>query len=289
MYVKTIVSPLWKSRWPGGEAGLARDLARAVERGVRHAKGRQTIAWFRADDVAIPGRRNKAMFDAFRAHGAPLSPALVPAWVSADRWAGLLEQAGGDSPLWAWHQHGYKHANHEPPGSRKCEFGDSVPYAAALAALQKGKAKLERVCGASFRPLFTPPWNRTSEHALAALAEAGFRAVSRYVLARPRCPEALPDFPVFVDLHTRPDPDRAADRTRILREISTGLALGQCGIMLHHQRMNGRAEEFLHALLAALVAAPGVGLTHLGGLTELRAAGRLVPLWCAPCPATARA
>ncbi len=282
MYVKTIVSPLWKSAWPGGGAGLRRDLARAVERGVRHAGG-ATIAWFRADDVAIPGRRCRAMFEAFRAHGAPLSPALVPAWVSPERWAGLLEQAGGDSPLWAWHQHGYKHANHEPPGARKCEFGEAVPRAAALAALRRGKAKLERILGPSFRPLFTPPWNRTSAQALEALAEAGFTAVSRYVLSRPRCPLAIPDFPVFVDLHTRPDPDREADRRRILRELSTGLALGQCGIMLHHQRMNRRAEEFLHALLEVLRAAPGVRLAHLGDLAELHGAGRLVPLWCERC------
>ncbi|MDJ0783017.1 MAG: polysaccharide deacetylase family protein [Desulfosarcinaceae bacterium] len=227
------------------EQRLAATLARA---NTARRMQRPATVWFRADDIGVPGRQFYRMLALFAHHQVPLAPALVPTWLTRPRWEGLLAHGGAAAHLWGWHQHGWRHQNHETHG-KKQEFGSARAPASLRADLERGRRRLESLLADAFLPVFTPPWNRCSQATLQELREMGFRAVSRSTGATPAAPAGLPDFTVNVDLHTRKAPRPDADWARLLAELETALTAGWCGIMLHHQRMNPAAFDFLDILL----------------------------------------
>jgi peptidoglycan/xylan/chitin deacetylase (PgdA/CDA1 family) len=259
MIVSNNVSPLWQKLPADHKARLAA----AVERGLSKAPGGRAVAFFRADDVAVPGNAFTAMAETFRASGVPLNMAVVPAWLTASRWSALSKTAGGGE-LFCWCQHGWRHMNFEPAGAKKREFGQARPARDKRQDLGKGFARLAEILGARFTPVFTPPWNRCDGESLAAMPGIGFKAVSRTVGAGPEPPLDLPDFPVRVDLHTRKEPDPSASLDALLEELRQGLASGRLGVMLHHQRMNPAALAFTDDLLRALAATKAVDFKHFG-------------------------
>jgi hypothetical protein len=243
---------------------LERALHRAAE--VRSA-GPPATVWFRADDIGVPGRRFQRMLEIFTTHQVPLAPALVPSWLTAARWEGLQHQGCAGAHLWGWHQHGWRHLNHEPAG-KKQEFGPARTPAALKSDLARGRRRLEAILGEAFLPLFTPPWNRCSGEALTQLQALGFQAVSRSSGAKPPSPEGFPDLPVNVDLHTRKATGAKTDWAALLDELETALSGGWCGIMLHHQRMNGAAFDFLDILLQHMVIQQHFRIVHLRTLLD---------------------
>jgi len=80
------------------------------------------------------------MLECFRRHDAPLALAVVPSWLTAARWREIQAQAGLGG-RWCFHQHGRRHANHEPFG-RKCEFGPARDLETKRRALLAGKNRL---------------------------------------------------------------------------------------------------------------------------------------------------
>lgn len=254
-------SHLWRAHWPE----LRRKLEEAVTAGAaRHPSGKATV-WFRADDVGIPGRQSAEMFAVFRRHSVPLAPAVVPIWLNESRWDILRDQAGEPTHLWHWHQHGYRHTNHEKDG-RKYEFGPSRNAFIHQVEITRGRRKLTCIMGEALLPAFTPPWNRMCDDALTSLPQCGITAVSRYVKAKEPCPSGVKDVPVRIDLHTRKDMDSSRDQSALLQEITAGLSEGVCGFMLHHQRMNRRALTFLDTLLHVLSHHRAVSICGLGDL-----------------------
>ena len=134
----------------------------------------------------------------------------------------------------------------------------------------KGKKRLEQLLDLDFQPVFTPPWNRCSSDTLEALADLGFKAVSRSRGARPETLPHLPDFQVNVDLHTRKEAEPHRALKNLITEIEQGLASGLCGIMIHHQRMNGAALELLDILLSAIKNNQFLLPVHFGDLLKMR-------------------
>jgi peptidoglycan/xylan/chitin deacetylase (PgdA/CDA1 family) len=248
-------------------ARLERVLARAAE---ARSGGPPATVWFRADDIGVPGRRFQRMLATFAAHGVPLALALVPAWLTPPRWKALRRQGREGAHLWGWHQHGWRHRNHEPEGKQQ-EFGPARGAADLQSDLGRGRRRLEALLGDAFLPLFTPPWNRCSKEALAQLQALDFRAVSRSSGAKPPPPEGLIDLTVNVDLHTRKATRAKADWAALLDELETALSGGWCGIMLHHQRMNGAAFDFLDILLHHMVNQEYFRIVHLKTLVDLPA------------------
>ena len=45
--------------------------------------------FFRADDVAVPGKQFRELVDVFSRYQVPLSMSVVPAWLTAARWKGI--------------------------------------------------------------------------------------------------------------------------------------------------------------------------------------------------------
>lgn len=250
MIVKSTVSSLWSAD-PAALRAFEADVA-AILRDAPDG----TEVFFRADDIGAPGENCRAMMSLFREHGVPLHMAVTPAWLTEARWD-VLRQWGGDDDLFVWHQHGWRHVNHQRSG-KKGEFGTDRSRAAKQDDLAKGRAKLEKLMGAALFPLFTPPWNRVDAGTVEALVELGYVAISRSAGEQKKVPTpaALPDIPVNVDLHTRNEADPESGLAALLDEFRAGVASGRVGVMLHHQRMNRAAFDSLAAVLAAAKDAP---------------------------------
>jgi peptidoglycan/xylan/chitin deacetylase (PgdA/CDA1 family) len=262
---ETIPSALWRAPLP---PDLDARLTRWLTDGLAAAKAPRRVTVFcRADDVGVPGRRFERLVRVFQRHRAPLGLAVVPAWLTPARWERLAALTGSGNGLWCWHQHGWRHVNHEPAG-KKQEFGPARPRSQLAADLRRGRERLEALMGPAFYPAFTPPWNRCSAEALELIRKAGYRAVSRSSGSRPQAPPGLPELAVNLDLHTRREPTAERAWHGLRADLEAAIATGRCGIMIHHQRMNDTAAAFLDALLAALKAHGGFHLAGMPALAE---------------------
>ena len=221
--------------------------------------------FFRADDVAAPGPNLVRLMDLFTRHRTPLCLAVVPTWLTRTRWQ-HLKRLGKKSPsLWCWHQHGWRHVNHEPEG-KKQEFGPSRSSLQIRDDLLRGRYRLQTLMGESFSPVFTPPWNRCDQDTLDLLKELNYQAVSRSQRQGPPSPVGLPDFAVGVDLHTRKEDDPLLGWEGLFSELGSRLSQSPCGIMIHHQRMNEAAFVFLDRLIQALIKPRRLHLVHFADL-----------------------
>ncbi len=229
-------------------------LQEAVATGLANGTGQAQI-FFRADDIGVPGQQFTKLIHLFLEHKLPLCLAVVPTWLTADRLSKLLEDTGTAGSQWCWHQHGWLHRNYETVG-KKQEFGSARSGATQFADLKKGKDRLQKILGSTFSPFFTPPWNRCSKDTLKGLQNLKFHAVSRSENAKPNPPAGLPDIQVNIDLHTRKENDPEKCLRNLLTEITQGIANGTGGIMIHHQRMNQEALDFLALLLNTIRTEP---------------------------------
>lgn len=249
------------------------DLASRVERCIDSARdvgggGVTGYVFFRADDVAVPGKQFARLMHLFTRYRVPLSLAVVPVWLTGSRWEHLKGLARKDPSLWCWHQHGWRHLNHEVEG-KKQEFGGSRLPSQIREDLLRGGHRLEMNMGKDFYPVFTVPWNRCSSITLELLKELGYHAVSRSQGSLPPPPEGLPDFQVNVDLHTRKELDAEEGWNALFAELKGALLSGLCGIMIHHQRMNDAAFAFLEVLLQKLSRHQDLHIVHFKDLVGL--------------------
>ena len=229
---------------------------------------RRARVFFRADDVAAPGSQTSRLLDIFIKEQAPLCLALVPSWLTGPRWESLTRTAGEAPHLWCWHQHGWRHVNHETSG-KKQEFGPSRSPEAIRRDLESGRNRLTEICGSDFFTFFTPPWNRCSSITLEMLVELGYTGVSRSNGKKAPAPKCLQEYSINVDLHTRKEADPIESTQALFNELESSLSGGLCGIMLHHQRMNETAFGVLEILLRELSACPGIELGNFRDLTSL--------------------
>ncbi len=226
---------------------LRDQISVSINKGCQQSANRPRV-FFRADDIGIPSRGFQQLVECFKKHRLPLCLATVPSWLNETRIQQLYQLTGANNPQWYWHQHGRVHRNFERAG-KKQEFGPERSRDDIETSLVKGRERLEQFLDKDFHRVFTPPWNRCSSDTLQSLAELGFKAVSRSKGARPETPHNLPDFQVNVDLHTRKEVEPQIALTHLLTEIKESLASGLCGIMIHHQRINGLALQVLDTLL----------------------------------------
>ena len=222
-------------------------LETSIERGLNNC-GKNTVpVFFRADDIGVISDSFIRLMELFSCHQLPLNLAVVPAWISAPRWSAIGDVCELSSPLWCWHQHGWRHRNFQQKG-KKCEFGSLRQKNHIAADLVKGRDRLKALLGPHFSLFFTPPWNRCTDDTLFILKSAGFKAVSRDSTAKTDTP-ILPDFPVNTDLHTRREQSPDDSLRKLGAEVENGIRSGMLGIMIHHQLMNRNAFLLLDGLL----------------------------------------
>lgn len=203
--------------------------------------------FLRADDIGVISKNFFDLLTIFKNHTMPLCLAVVPTWLTQSRWDTIQAYTDTSLPIWCWHQHGWKHSNHETAG-KKYEFGPSRSDKSIRTDLERGRKKLESLIGTDFSPFFTPPWNRCSERTHKILIQLQFRGISRS-RGEQKNPAPLPDCYINVDLHTRKEIEPAASLDGLCNECGQAIRDGRMGIMLHHQRMNNNAFTVLDGLL----------------------------------------
>ena len=213
------------------------------------------VVYFRADDAGVPGQNWDRLVRLFMVHEMPLNIALVPAWLSPDRWQALAPAAHRAGSLLCWHQHGWRHVNHEPQGKSQ-EFGPQRLDHGIVFDLKSGARKMEKLLGKHFFRAFTPPWNRCDSRTLDHLKRLDFTSISRDAGASGQT--KLPEFPVHLDLHTRKNEGTQQGRVQLSWELEQILGTGVCGIMIHHRRMNPLAFECLDQLLTQFSKSPNI-------------------------------
>jgi len=256
--MQNYVSSIWHRLPSDIVARTERYIAAGSEQKTSRGDGH---IFFRADDIAVPGRNFTRLLEIFSKSRVPLCLAVVPAWLTRPRWLALKNAGQNAASRWCWHQHGWRHINHEIKG-KKQEFGPLRTRADLEHDIRCGSQRLENLLGKSFYPVFTPPWNRCDQKALDVLKNLGYAAVSRSRGSSPPPPKGLPSFDVNVDLHTRKEKTPAAGWDNLFDELLHAIASGRCGIMIHHQRMNEAAFDFLEILLMALVRNKKLNLVH---------------------------
>ena len=233
-------------------------IGHSLESGLRSRQGQSPIpVFFRADDIGVPSDNFSRMMALFKKKEAPLCLAVVPAWLTPERWTAIAKLCDRGASLWCWHQHGWKHMNHEISG-KKNEFGPARSEAHICADVSRGKERLQDIMGPAFSPYFTPPWNRCSPSTINILKDLGFQALSGSRTSEPK-PDSLQNIAVNVDLHTRKEPDSLSCLSGLTDEIEQAARSGCIGIMLHHQRMNEQAFTLLDNLLEIISRQPLLG------------------------------
>jgi hypothetical protein len=223
---------------------------------VRAALGAATRVslFFRDDDVGWGDDRLPLLLERFTERAVPIDLAVIPAALcapSARRVRSWLETE--PQRIFA-HQHGFAHRNHEPPGSKKCEFGPSRSLAEQARDLRRGRAELHSLLGARLDPVFTPPWNRLSPETARLLPDLGIRILSRDSAAAPLGVSGLAEIPVSVDWLA---PGRGEALAATIR------AGGPVGVMLHHAVMTADDLTELDALLELLSGSSGAWCTSI--------------------------
>ena len=260
MIVSNKASQLWQKK----PESVISQLTHILDRSPK------AIIFFRADDVGIPSKKQDRLLRTFVAHGVPLCPAIVPAWLNKERWDQICTVIDNQHQFFCWHQHGWNHFNHQQSG-KKQEFGPDLDRAKKNLAISRGREKLAGILGTNFRPFFTPPWNRVDAETMEILEVQGFHAISRYRGDKLAAPPTLPDLPANVDLHTRKEPSPDEGWQALLTELAQALTTGCAGIMIHHQRMNDAAFSFLALLLTEIRKRSHFRLVHFQDLLAKQA------------------
>jgi hypothetical protein len=250
------------SMWRRVPAGAAAKAAALTEKRPAPGAEKPVALFFRADDIGVPGKSLERLTALFIRMRMPVAYATVPAWLTAHRWRAIRPPNASANSLICWHQHGFRHVNHESTG-KKSEFGHTRDISAIARDINRGKARLETIMGSDFTPIFTPPWNRLSEDTLEVLVTNGFSAVSRSDGEKPPTPPGLADVSINVDLHTRREFSAQTAWEGLFREFSAGGNRRFCGVMIHHRRMNDDAFTFLADLLAAVKKNSGIRVVDL--------------------------
>lgn len=228
---------------------------------------RERLVFFRADDIAVPSENFSRLLSLFSRYRIPLSLAVVPAWLTDQRWKQIKILSNDFSSLWCWHQHGWRHANHAING-KKYEFGQSRSITQIRNDLKNGMNRLKTIMGEHFYPIFTPPWNRCDLNTLNQLKNLGFKAVSRSLESKLIITEQISEYNVNVDLHTRKETDPGRGWDNLLGELNRALKNRLCGIMIHHQLMNEHAFDFIEYLFQILKNQSGLKIVHLGEVVD---------------------
>ncbi|MDA0368801.1 MAG: polysaccharide deacetylase [Proteobacteria bacterium] len=130
--------------------------------------------WLRDDDAVAPAAALSTLLQLCAANDVPVCAAVIPAAMAPGFAAWLDEHEAAIAVV----AHGFAHINHAPPAEKKAEFGDHRAAEIIAAELRMSLSRLVDAFGSASRPVFVPPWNRLGPTAGAALAGAGFRALS---------------------------------------------------------------------------------------------------------------
>jgi hypothetical protein len=197
--------------------------------------------FIRDDDAGWANDQLVTLLDVFARYSVPLDLAVIPAALEAGLAASLRRRPEADCGLLAFHQHGFRHANHEREG-RPCEFGPGRAADDQRRDIESGARLLAERLGET-APIFTPPWNRCTVTTGRCLIELGFRGLARDSSADTLELEGLQELRVHLDW-SRPRGPRGELLAAVIREHRT------VGVMLHHADVGPDDRKSIEQLLA---------------------------------------
>jgi len=202
----------------------------------------------RDDDAGWDDEGLGRLLDRCAAHGVHIDIAVIP--VELDRRLATSLCARAATGLVHLHQHGFRHVNHESNG-RKYEFGPSRSHDQQLADIAEGRELIDEHLHPYVDSVFTPPWNRCTDETAAALANLGFKVLSRDSTAVPFGRDDLCEVPVTVDWFAKKK-GVPLTRDEIGRQIADQIAAGDgpVGVMLHHAVTDAENLASIDGLLA---------------------------------------
>ncbi|MFN0113423.1 MAG: polysaccharide deacetylase family protein [Paracoccaceae bacterium] len=212
--------------------------------------GRAAPLWLRDDDAALPTPALDRLLALSAAAAVPVTLAVIPA-TTGKALAARLAAAPGVSVA----VHGWRHANHAPPGRKSAELGPERPAATILGELSRGRARLAHLFPAQAIPLLVPPWNRIDPGLLPPLPALGFRALSTFGPEPPD--QLLPFVNTHADLIDWRGTRGGREPARLVAELVARLgalrggAAGVAGLLTHHLVHDEAAWAFLEDLFVA--------------------------------------
>lgn len=136
-------------------------------------EGHTATLWWRDDDAAVPTPALDKLLALSNEHNVPLTLAVIPLTATA----ALANLLAGHHLLTVV-QHGLRHANHAPPGTKKAEFGAHRPIEVMAREIAEGRQLLS-----GFHQqvsVFVPPWNRMTVDLIPVLAHQAFSGFSTF-------------------------------------------------------------------------------------------------------------
>jgi hypothetical protein len=201
--------------------------------------------WWRDDDAIEDTPALRRLLDIKRRWDAPLALAVVPSRAGSSL-THMVTANGLDILV-----HGFAHANHAGPESRKSEFTRDRNLTQMRAELAHGLARLRETVR-DVLPVFVPPWNRFPVEMLGELPAAGYAGLSSWGEERKwPGPGGLAIANAHIDLiEWRPLP-KAKPVEALIRELTAAknaAPLRPIGILTHHLQMDEEAFEVLEQL-----------------------------------------
>lgn len=210
------------------------------------------IMFFRADDIGTPCRYQTKLLELFIKHEIPLCVAMIPTQMTPVIWDCIKEVCENKLDLFCWHQHGYEHINHNGTTGKKYEFGKSRTFIEKYQDITKGQIRLKIILEDRLFPAFTPPWNIADVETLEILKLQNFKVISRSSSASIAIPMQLKELSINIDLHTRKEDTVEEAWENLITEFTYAFQTKQCGIMIHHTKMNESALIFLDFFLTTI-------------------------------------
>lgn len=208
--------------------------------------------FFRDDDGGWGDDRLFELLGLFERYDCPIDVAVIPSALTPVLASELRARAEVLSLL-GLHQHGFAHANHEPEGSRKCEFGPSRSGEMQRRDIEAGRRRLEELFRMKLAPVFTPPWNRCTQETCDSLEELGFAAISRDASADPLDTRGLVELPVSFDWFAKRKGLRLSlEEAGALLADKVKESIEPVGLMFHHALMDEVEMKAVGELLSLL-------------------------------------
>ena len=242
---------------PDVSAAAAQAFRECVAR--RQEAGLPAEFWWRDDDLVGKSEKFRRLGQLSQQTGIVPLVSVIPA--QADAGLGDLVR---QFPQIVFCQHGYGHANHEPPHAPKSEFGAGRGRAAVQADIAAGRERMDAIFGHDHAAVFVAPWNRFPPEYAAILVDERFCGYSGYrgeasveSDGKLRCAD------VDIDVLNWGDPPSVLDPETIVARLTDILGSAEpgrsrpIGILTHHRAIAAPDWSSVEAVFALIASTPG--------------------------------
>lgn len=265
---------------------------------------RETIVFFRDDDVGEMTDPLRSLLDVLLEYGIPCHYQVVPDYLDAKAAAALRRIKQAHPDLVYFNQHGLHHEQEIDGRISYSEFAGGRGYDDQFRDIRQGKEVLEQMLGDAFSgDVFTPPCHKYDADTLRALGDLGFDTLSAgvrvdwpsriYYLAG-RCLNRVDFLGKRVSYHQRITPDSRLAEVSVAIDVhedqsAEGLRvdkglddlwsefcavrqkLDAVGVMTHHQACETpQKQRVFRDFVAKLAAEPGVRFADMLALAPAR-------------------